>query len=231
MQVLMNQKLRKSKIPRHAGFLALALMLTVLAGCATAPKPKPDAVEEKAAVTEESSVTRLEDGRQGFVISEISSLEGEARSDFAAAVVLMQEQKFDPAIELLEKVIEASPGVTAPYINAALAYGQTGKPEKAEAHLKTALALVPGHPVPSNVYGLLLRRSGRFAEARDVYEVALTTFPEYLPARRNLGILCELYLDDSSCALEQYEIYSQAKPGDEQVVIWIAGLRLRLGLQ
>ena len=158
-------------------------------------------------------------------------MDNQARSDFAAAVVLMKEQKYDSAIELLGKVIEASPGVTAPYINAALAYGQIGKPEKAEAHLKTALSLVPGHPAASNVYGLLLRRSGRFAEARAVYEQALTAFPEYLPMRRNLGILCELYLDDPACALEQYEIYRQAKPGENQVAILIAGLRLRLGLQ
>ena len=231
MQALINQKLRKSRMMRHAGFLALALMLTVLAGCATGPKPRPDAVEEKVAVTEETSVTHFDDGRQGFVISEISSMDGEARGDFAAAVVLMKERKYDPAIELLEKVIGASPGVTAPYINVALAYGQTGKPGKAEGHLKTALGLVPGHPAASNVYGLLLRKGGRFAEAREIYETALKAFPEYLPARKNLGILCDLYLNDPSCALEQYEIYSQAKPEEDQVLIWVADLRLRLGVQ
>ncbi|ALC15229.1 hypothetical protein DSOUD_0435 [Desulfuromonas soudanensis] len=216
---------------RPNGFLALVLMLTVLAGCATAPKPIKDAVEEKAAVTEETSVTHFDDGRQGFVIREMSSMDGEARSDFAAAVVLLKEEKYDPAIELLEKVIAAAPGVSAPYINAALAYGETGKPEKAEGHLKTALSLVPGHPAASNVYGLLLRKGGRFAEAREIYETALKVFPEYLPARKNLGILCDLYLDDPSCALEQYEIYSQAKPEEEQVSIWVADLRLRLGVQ
>ena len=54
-------------------------------------------------------------------------------------------------------------------------------------------------------------------------------FPDYLPARRNLGILCDLYLNDPACALKQFEIYSEAMPGDAQVKIWIAELRMRLG--
>ena len=81
----------------------------------------------------------------------------------------------------------------------------------------------------SNEYGLLLRKAGRFAEARTVYEQALATFPDYHPIRRNLGILCDLYLNDLGCAREQYEIYSAAVPGDEQVKMWIADLGARMG--
>jgi Tfp pilus assembly protein PilF len=142
---------------------------------------------------------------------------------------MMNEGEFGGAIELLEKVIEQSPGVTAPYINLAMAYERVDKPEKAEQHLKTALTMVPQHPVASNEYGLLLRKAGRFAEARTLYEKTLATFPEYLPAHKNLGILCDLYLNDLACAMEQYETYSVAMPGDEQVKIWIADLRRRLG--
>jgi tetratricopeptide (TPR) repeat protein len=101
--------------------------------------------------------------------------------------------------------------------------------EEAAEHLKTALTLVPEHPVASNEYGLLLRKMGRFAEARGIYEKTLTAFPDYLPARRNLGILCDLYFQDLACALAQYEIYSAAIAGDEQVKMWVADLRARLG--
>jgi Tfp pilus assembly protein PilF len=125
-------------------------------------------------------------------------------------------------------VIARSPGLTAPHVNIAMAYEQTGETQRAEEHLKSALELIPGHPVASNVYGLLLRKNGRFSEARKIFERTLSLFPEYLPARMNFGILCELYLSDPVTALEQYEIYSEAVPGDKKIKIWIASLRQQL---
>jgi tetratricopeptide (TPR) repeat protein len=141
---------------------------------------------------------------------------------------MLNRQDYSTAIDLLNKVIEDSPEVSAPYIDIAIAYERVGKPDQAEAHLKTALTLVPAHPVASNEYGLLCRKAGRFAEAREIYERAIARFPDYSPIHRNLGILCDLYLDDPECALEHYEIYSEAKPDDRQVKLWIADLRARL---
>jgi tetratricopeptide (TPR) repeat protein len=217
-------------LAKDAGYAALAILLTLLVGCATGGRvTEPQSADEPPAVLEGPAVTRFEDGREGFVIRETPAMDPESREAFARAVALMDEQDYPGAIELLQKVIEQSPGVTAPYIDLAMACRQTGPAKQAEEYLKTALSLVPGHPVASNEYGLLLRRDGRFAEARAVYEQALETFPEYLPLRRNLGILCDLYLNDPAAALEHYEIYGQGRPEDEQIKLWIADLRLRLG--
>jgi tetratricopeptide (TPR) repeat protein len=201
----------------------LGFVLAVLSGCATngAVKPQPLA-------NHEVTVARLADGRQGFVIQESPGMDAGSRAEFERAVALMHDGKNDEAIEILTKVIGRSPGVTAPYIDLAEAYLRTNKLEPAEQNLKTALGLVPDHPVASNEYGLLLRKSGRFKEAREIYEKALAGFPEYLPIRRNLGILCDLYLNDPDCALKQFEIYSEAMPADAQVKIWIAELHTRL---
>ncbi len=176
-----------------------------------------------------ASVERLKDGRQGFVIREKADMAARSRAEFERAVAMMNDGKNDAAIELLKRVIDRSPGLTAPHVDIALAYMRTGNPALAEQHLKAALALVPGHPVASNEYGLLLRKAGRFKEAREVYEKAIDGFPEYLPARRNLGILCDLYLNDPVRALEQFEMYSGRMPADEKVKTWIAELRIRLG--
>jgi tetratricopeptide (TPR) repeat protein len=232
MQGIKKGTSRILKTRAYAGFLVLGMLLSVLGGCATSGKEQA-LVPREPAVGEEPSrgpaVTRLEDGREGFVITEIPSLDEASRRDFARAVAMLKGEDYDGAIVLLEKVIEKSPGVTAPYIDLAIAYRRTGRPEQAEDNLKAALELFPGHPVASNEYGLLYRRTGRFAEARAMYEKAIARFPDYYPVHRNLGILCDLYLNDPACALEHYEIYSEAKPEDEPVKLWVADLRARLG--
>ena len=199
-----------------------SLLLTFMASCAPAPKLSDESP------TDETVVSRLDNGRQGFEIVERTEMDGKTRSDFASAIDFMEHDQYDEAITLLEQVIERSPGLTAPHVDIALAYEQKGETEKAEEHLKAALLLVPGHPVASNIYGLLLRKNGRFVEARKIFEMSLDRFPEYLPVRKNLGILFELYLGDEGAALEQFEIYSKAAPEDEQVMTWIASLQLRI---
>jgi Tfp pilus assembly protein PilF len=229
MQGMHLKMLRRLKTRIDAGSVILAMVLWVLAGCATDGKVKPIPVAQESSAAKGFSVERLEDGRQGFTITEVSQMDETSRKDFQRAVAMMKDQDYGQAIDLLEKVIEQSPGVTAPYIDIAIAYGRMGKLEQAEEHLKTALKLVPEHPVASNEYGLLYRKTGRFAEARAIYEKAIERFPDYYPVHRNLGILCDLYLNDPSCALDHYEIYSDANPEDKQVKLWIADLRARLG--
>ncbi len=209
-------------------WVILAMVLSVLSGCATGGKVEPELVVQEAPVTQGPTVAQLADGRKGFVITEVSQLDEAARRDFQRAVAMLNDGHHEQAVDLLEKVAKQSPGVTAPYINLAIAYRHLDNLEQAEAHLKTALALVPGHPAACNEYGMLYRKTGRFDQARAMYEKVLDRFPEYYPVHRNLGILCDLYLDDLECALEHYEIYGRARPEDEKVQLWIADLRNRL---
>jgi Tfp pilus assembly protein PilF len=205
------------------------MVLPLIPGCATDGKPPSESVVQEPSTAQGPTVARLADGRQGFVITEVPQVGEAADKDFQRAVDLLNGGHYGRAAELLEKIVAQSPGVTAPYINLAIAYRHLDKPEQAETHLKSALNLVPWHPVACNEYGLLYRKSGRFAEARAIYEKALARFPDYYPVHRNLGILCDLYLNDLECALEHYEIYGRARPEDEQVQLWIADLRNRLG--
>jgi len=217
---------RRLKCHTYDRFAVLAIVLAVLAGCATDGRA-PGAHESSA--ENERPVARLEDGREGFIITEVPEIDEASRRDFDKAVAMLNEQEYDRAIDLLERVIEKSPGVTAPHINIAIAYQRRGQPEYAEEHLKTALVLFPEHPAACNEYGVLYRKTGRFAEAREIYEKVVSRFPDYYPVHRNLGILCDLYLNDPACALKHYEIYSKAMPEDRQVILWIKDLRARFG--
>jgi tetratricopeptide (TPR) repeat protein len=197
------------------GILFAATFALALAGCA-AGQPKDEPRREGAV----SASTAIE---------ESIKVDAAARADFEAALALLNDGKFDQGIELLNRVVQRAPASSAPYINLAIAQQNTGKLEAAEENLKKALAISPGHPVASNEYGILYRRTGRFAEARKTYEDTLTKHPAFLPARKNLAILCDVYMKDYECALENYQKYSEATPGDKTVETWIADVRTRAG--
>lgn len=193
-------------------WFALLLAILLLAGCASSPeKPKG------------------EEDFNGIYFEENKSVDLAVRKEFEAALKLLQAGEYEKAIDLLENVKKSSQKNSAPYINIAMAYVKIGNLEKAEENLKQALEINPDHPVANNEYALLYRKTGRYAEARQLYEKVVERYPEYMPARKNFGILCELYLDDAPCALAQYEEYSQTNPDDEDVKLWIATLRQKIG--
>jgi len=201
------------------------LALVWLAGCASSGKVSPAG---EMLPTEPAVVERFDDGRVGFVIREVAELDGDLRDAFSTGVEALAAAQFVEAVEALETVVEAGPQVSAPYIDLAIAYRGKGERGKGEKPLQRALELVPGHPLASQEYALLLRTEGRFAEAREVLSTSLEAFPEYYPLYKNLAILCDLYLGDLDCAYDSYSAYSVAQPEDEQVKVWMAELQSRL---
>jgi Tfp pilus assembly protein PilF len=155
-------------------------------------------------------------------------VDNEVQQDFDRAVQSLNEREYDKAIALLNSVIEKEQRLPAPYINMAMAYRYKDDDKQAEEYLMKALDIDLAHPVANNELGLLYRKLGRFDDARKAYTNALTKNPDYLPVIKNLGILCDLYIRDLECALEQYEKYQEEVPEDESVQIWIADLKNRM---
>ena len=165
----------------------------------------------------------------GFTITESVRASGSARAGFDSAVRALEQKQYQNAIPQLVAVTEAAPDATSAHIDLAIAYRETNELAKAEASQKKALELNPRHPVALNELGIVYRKTGRFAEARRSYEQVLALYPGFHFARRNLAILCDVYLGDAACALQNYELYLQAVPGDEKAAMWVADLRARSG--
>ncbi len=186
-----------------------------MAGCATS-QPKTDVRPEAEAAT-------------GAGLVENAKIDSAVRADFDTALDLLKAEKYERGMELLTRVIQRTPQSTAPYINLAIAHQNTGKLDAAEDNLKKALAIDPDHPVANNEVAIVYRRTGRFAEARKTYEKILNKYPAFIPARKNLAILCDLYMKDFDCALKNYQMVGAASPGDKAVQTWIADVKTRSG--
>ena len=200
---------------RDMKILLVALSASLLGACATT---QPEAPPSRIEIQEEV----------GFTITEEARIGGDVRADYETALSYLQQGRHDEGIELLEQVAAAAPELSAPRIDLGIARHRAGDLEAAESSLLLALESNPEQPVAHNELGIIYRRTGRFDEARKSYEAALAIYPGFHFARRNLAILCDLYLADPECALENYEAYMKTVPSDEEASMWIADIRYRL---
>lgn len=225
----------RGEVTRSSQETAAAAEPATAAASAPAEAAQSDAEPEKNGVIDELLAQRrrgdypeIELQDAGFTITEQVRISGDARAEYERALSLLRQKRYDEGISILLDVTESTPGVTAPYIDLGIAYEQTGDLEQAEEALDTAARLSPDNPIVQNELGILYRKTGRFADARASYEKALAVFGDFHFARRNLAVLCDLYLADLDCALQNYRAYLDSVGDDPDVEIWIADVENRL---
>lgn len=204
------------KNSHHRILVALSISFVIGACATTAPVAPPP--ESNVAVQEEV----------GFTITEEAPVNGELRADYEVALLYLEQGRLDEGIAILEGVAAAAPNLSAPRIDLGIAQHRSGDLEAAESNLLLAIEANAEQPVAHNELGIIYRKTGRFQEARRSYEKALAIYPGFHYARRNLAVLCDLYLADLECALENYEAYMTTVPSDDEASMWISDLRYRL---
>lgn len=188
-------------------------------------------LDEVLAERRRGDYPQIETDDVGFTISEQVRIGSDARDRYQRAMVLLGQERYAEGIALLVQVTELAADVTTPYVDLAIAYSRIGDIESARETLETAARLSPDHPLVQNELGIVYRSIGRFDAARTSYEKALAVYSGFHFARRNLAVLCDLYLADLSCAIENYRAYLNAVGDDPDVEIWLADLENRLAQQ
>jgi tetratricopeptide (TPR) repeat protein len=157
---------------------------------------------------------------------DIPTAPARANSDFTRALALMRN---DPTQAILEFQVmtQSYPDLPGPYANLGVLYRNANQLAEAEAALAEATERASWDAQTWTEYGLTLRQAGKFAEARKAYEKAIEVNPSYAPAHRNLGVLLDLFLDDSLAAQTAFETYKTLTGEDKPVSGWIAELRAR----
>jgi tetratricopeptide (TPR) repeat protein len=156
------------------------------------------------------------------------------QSEFKRAMELMAAGKYPEAVPVLEGIVAKNDRLPGAQINLAIAYMNVGGKEyyeKAEKALLRAIQVSSKEAVAYNELGLLYRRIGRFEESKKAYRQAIALDSDYTMPYLNMGILCDIYLQDPVCAIEYFEKYKLLVPAQAQKTEgWLTDLRRRAGI-
>lgn len=120
-------------------------------------------------------------------------------------MALMEQKKFDEAIELFHRALEVRPDLAEAYNNLGIAYGNIGRYDKAIEAYKQAIGIEPDYAEAYYNLGITCVSFGRSQDAAEAFKHAVKIKPDYADAHYNL---CVAYLmtDNKNAAMEEYKI-------------------------
>ncbi|HXR15669.1 MAG TPA: tetratricopeptide repeat protein [Terriglobales bacterium] len=101
------------------------------------------------------------------------------RLAYLAGDWLMQQQRYEQAVTVLERALTLYPDYAAALNDVAYGYADTGNFEKAFAAMDRYVALEPDQPNPHDSYGEILRMAGKLDAALEQYRMSIRIDPNF----------------------------------------------------
>lgn len=153
-----------------------------------------------------------------------------AEQAYRSGLAALENRQWTNAESAFKALSASYPNFPGPQVNLGIVYRETGRLDEAEATLTRAAQRWPRFAPAQHQLGLLLRGQGKFEAANSAYGKALAADPNYAIAYYNRAVLNDLYLQNPTQALSDYQAYQRLRPSeDEKVARWIADLRRRTG--
>lgn len=224
--------------------VSATILVAMLTACAGAAKKE---VSESAAPAQENPLaTRAylpvrkydKDGNPVEFVAAMNpyllqkgKIDKDAILHFVSARKAYKREEFDQAETLLQKVIAADNTLAGPWIM----LGDIARKKKQNAaaitHYQKAIEV---NKFNINAYlplAILFRQQGEFVKAQNTYVEALEVWKDFPEAHLNLGLLYDIYLNDSLQGqqhLEAYQFLTQSK--DEKAQKWLDEIQSRTGI-
>lgn len=206
--------------------LAVAVVLSALAGCATVAKPVEVAPKAAAAVATPGTVAAAVTAKPAAPV--IAPVAAAVQAQFERALQAQRAGRHDEAERQWRALAQAHPDLGGVHANLGLIQRGAGRTAEAVTSLERAVQLSPTQPRFFNELGIAYRANGQFTQAEQAYERALTLDANHAAALLNLGILHDLYLGNGAKALALYDRYlALTQAGDATVTKWATDLRRR----
>jgi tetratricopeptide (TPR) repeat protein len=101
------------------------------------------------------------------------------RLAYLAGDWLMQQQRYEQAVAVLERALALHPDYAAALNDVAYGYADTGNFEKAFTAMDRYVALEPDQPNPHDSYGEILRMAGKLDAALEQYRMSIRIDPNF----------------------------------------------------
>jgi len=125
--------------------------------------------------------------------------------------ILLDQNKFDQAIEQFQRAIQINPTCAEAYYNLGVIYFQLGRYQETVEFFKKAIKINPDNPQAFCNLGVACEKLGLWREDAEACEQAVKLKPDYFKAHYNLGI-AYMRLEQYQQAIQSFEQAVRIKP-------------------